>query len=80
MGAAITAHLERALREDLDELPEAETLVRITLGNLYLLQGDRDRAAAHAERAWELSQTTRGVGTNDQERADDLLRRIRGDG
>ncbi|MCP3915054.1 MAG: protein kinase [bacterium] len=53
-------HLEQALERRLVELPEAETLVRLTLARRYWDRGERERAAVHADRAWELAQSTRG--------------------
>ena len=67
--ADATEHLEASLRQGLERYPETETLVRMTLAELYLGRGDRERAAPHAERAWELAQGTRGVGRGDRERA-----------
>jgi serine/threonine-protein kinase len=72
VGARAAEHLEWALRADLVDLPEAETLVRLTLARLYLDRGERARAAEHAERAWELAQTTSGVGPIERERAAEL--------
>jgi serine/threonine-protein kinase len=79
LGERAAADLEVALRERLDALPEAETLVRLTLARLYLDRGERERARKHAERAWQLAQMTRGVGADERERAHELLQRIRSD-
>jgi serine/threonine-protein kinase len=80
LGADAAAYLEAALRDDLTDLPEASTLVRLALARLYLARGERERAAAHAERAFELARTTRGIGQADRERAAELRARARGDG
>jgi len=73
-GLAVRAaeHLEAALADELAEFPEAETLVRLTLARLYLDRGDHVRAREHAERAWELAQTTSGVGAAERARAAEL--------
>ncbi|MFG0320429.1 MAG: serine/threonine-protein kinase [Planctomycetota bacterium JB042] len=73
------AHLERALAENLATHPEAETLVRLALADLYLSRaeaGDVERARLHAERAAELARTTRGVGRAERERAAALVERV----
>ena len=80
LADAAAAHLERALEQDLAELPEAETMVRLALADLYLDRGDALRASAHAERAWELARTTRGVGRAERERARRLRERVRAGG
>jgi predicted Ser/Thr protein kinase len=72
LGASAVERLEAALREDLGAFAEAETLVRLTLARLYLDRGERARAAEHAERAWELAQTTSGVGPIERQRAAEL--------
>jgi len=72
LGARAAAHLESALQNDLRELPEAETLVRLILARLYLDRGEHERAAPHAERAWELAQSTSGVGPVERARAAEL--------
>jgi hypothetical protein len=72
LSASAAAHLESALQDDLRDVPEAETLVRLTLARLYLDRGDRDRAAPHAERAWQLAQSTSGVGPLERTRAAEL--------
>jgi len=77
LASAAAASLEGALEDDLRDLPEAEVLTRITLARLYLDRGDVDRAARHAARAWELAQTTRGVGEMEKQRARELVERTR---
>jgi hypothetical protein len=77
LWAAAAAHLEKAVRDELAAYPEAETLVRLTLVDLYLQRGERERAAEHAERACELSRTTPGVGERERERAAALRERVR---
>lgn len=72
LGARAALHIETALSDDLGELPEAETLVRLILARLYLDRGELARAAEHAERAWELSQSTPGVGPAERARATEL--------
>jgi DNA-binding SARP family transcriptional activator len=72
LGASAATHLEAALASDLGGFPEAEALVRMTLARLYLDRGERERAAQHAERAWELAQTTSGVGPVERARAAEL--------
>ena len=79
LSVSAAAHLEQALAERLAALPEAETLVRLALARLYLQRGETDRASEHAERAWELAQTTRGVGEIEQQRAERLRRLLRDD-
>jgi len=76
LGADAIEHLERAVRHDLGELPEAETLVRLALARLCVEQGDEARATVHARRAWELVHTTRGIGQRDVERARALMERL----
>ena len=71
-AARAAAHLEQALAGDLGAFPEAETLVRMTLARLYLDRGEPARAREHAERAWELAQTTSGVGPAERARAAEL--------
>ena len=78
-GARAAEHLEAALADDLAAYPEAETLVRLTLARLYLDRGDKVRAREHADRAWELAQTTSGVGPAERARAAEL-RKLAGDG
>ena len=75
-GARATAYLERAVREELVELPEAETLLRMALARLYLERGQFERAGAHIERAWKLAQSTRGIGAAERERLDALRARV----
>lgn len=58
------------------DLPEAETLLRLTLAELYASQGDNERAFAHAKRALELSTSTRGIGKQERERAAQLHNRL----
>jgi serine/threonine-protein kinase len=78
LGAAAAAQLEAALRGRLAELPEAETLVRLALAELYLRLDDRARAAPHAARALQLAHGTPGVGPAEQRRAAELLERSGG--
>jgi hypothetical protein len=66
------AHLEAALTQDLAEFPEAETLVRLTLAQLHLERSELAQARVHAERAWELAQTTSGIGVAERTRAAEL--------
>ena len=75
-GLAI-AHLERELKDRVQRFPEAETLVRLTLAQLWLDDGHREVAAGHAERALQLAETTRGVGEDELKRAQELHRRTR---
>jgi serine/threonine-protein kinase len=75
LGAAAAAHLEATLRGRVAELPEAETVVRLALAELYLQLDDRARAAPHAERAAMLAHSTSGVGEPEQRRAAELLER-----
>lgn len=75
LGAAAAAHLEATLRGPVAQLPEAETLVRLALAELYLRLGDRARAAPHAERAASLARSTSGVGDAERRRAAELLQR-----
>tara|TARA_R110002072_G_scaffold302499_1_gene485896 strand:- start:56863 stop:58326 length:1464 start_codon:yes stop_codon:yes gene_type:complete len=70
-------HLERELTGRVQRFPEAETLVRLTLAQLYLDRGDREQAGKHAERALQLAQTCRGVGPRDLARAEELTRLAR---
>ena len=70
------AHLERALSDDLAGALEAEMLVRLALAELYAERGDRARAAEHANRAWALTRSTRGVNRADRERAEALRARL----
>lgn len=70
-------HLEQSLRRDLSEHPETETLLHLTLAELYLEREDGQGAAPHAERAWELAQKTVGIGRFDRARAGRLLERAR---
>ena len=44
----------------------------MTLARLYLDRGEIARARGHAERAWELAQTTSGVGPGERARAAEL--------
>lgn len=79
--AAATAHLEASLGAKLEAHPETETLVRLTLAELYLGSGaghgDRERAGVHIERAWKIAQTTRGLGWGDRKRIEALRERVR---
>lgn len=75
LGAAAAAHLEETLRGRVAELPEAETLVRLALAELYLQLDDRARAALHAEHAARLAHSTPGVGEAEKRRAAELLER-----
>ncbi len=75
LGAAAAAHLEATLRGRVAELPEAETMVRLALAELYLRLDDRARAALHAERAARLAHSTPGVGEAEKRRAAELLER-----
>ncbi len=75
LGAEAAADLEAVLREDFSRFPEAETLMHMTLAELYLERGEPERAREHAERAWQLAQDTRGIGTGDRARAASLLER-----
>ncbi|MBK8178404.1 MAG: serine/threonine protein kinase [Planctomycetes bacterium] len=75
LGAAAAAHLESSLRGSLAERPEAETLVRLALAELYLQLGDRAAAALHAEHASRLAHSTPGVGEAERRRAAVLLER-----
>ena len=76
LRAQAAGHLERALAERLSDDPEAETLLRMTLVELYLDQGLIEPATRHAERALLLANTTRGVGRHDRERAARLEREV----
>ncbi|MCA9718521.1 MAG: serine/threonine protein kinase, partial [Myxococcales bacterium] len=71
-----TRFLERALEEDARARPEAELLLRLTLAELYLARGERERAARHVERAWALARSTRGVGKADRARVAELSGRL----
>jgi hypothetical protein len=73
-------HLERAVHDELEALPEAETVVRLALAQLWLDRGDPARAAEHAERAVALAQVTRGIGRSERARAAALLARARSGG
>ncbi len=75
LGEDATRYLEESLDRFTDR-PEAETLVHLTLGQIYLERGDRARATPHIERAWELTQSTRGIGKRDRERASLLRERL----
>jgi serine/threonine-protein kinase len=75
LGAAAAAHLEATLRGRVAELPEAETMVRLALAELYLRLDDRARAAPHAERAARLARSTPGVGEAEKRRAAELVER-----
>jgi len=75
LGAAAATHLEATLLEEVAELPEAETLVRLALAELYLVLGERDRARTHAGRAVELARDTAGVGPVERRRAAELQER-----
>jgi len=50
-GDLAAAHLEATLQDEVAELPEAETLVRLALAELCLLLGERARAAELLERS-----------------------------
>lgn len=76
LGEDVAAHMEEVLAHDLGRLPEAETMIRIALAALYLDHGDRARASPHAERAFLLAQSTRGIGRVERERAAELRQRI----
>jgi len=73
-AARAVVHLEAALSGELSEFPEAETLVRLTLAQLYVDRGELASARVHAERAWELAQVTSGIGGAERARADELRR------
>lgn len=73
------SYLETVLNGEIDQLPESETLIRLALADIYLERGQLERGAEHAERAWQLAQTTRGVGERERERAELLRARIRGE-
>jgi len=75
MGTLAISHLERELSGRVQEFPETETLVRLSLARLYLERDQREPARRHAERAVLLGETTRGVGPKDLERARELLQR-----
>ncbi len=75
LASDAAAHMESALDDDLADWPEAETMVRIALAELYLERGERERAREHAERASRLAATVRGVGRVERERATALLQR-----
>jgi len=76
LGADAAAHLEAALAGPIAQLPEAETMVRLALADLYLRLDDRTRATMHAQRAAALARTTPGVGAVEQHRASALLERL----
>ncbi len=71
-----TDFLERAIREDARDHPEAELLLRLTLAELYLARGERERAARHVERARALARSTRGVGELERARVLELSGRV----
>ncbi len=75
LGATAAAHLEATLRDRVAELPEAETMVRLALAELYLRLDDPARALPHAERAAKLAHSTPGVGEAERRRAGELLER-----
>ena len=75
-GARATEYLERAVREELGHLPEAETLLRMALAQMYLERGELELAGGHVERAWELARLTRGIGAVERERVVELRRRV----
>jgi len=75
--AATLARLEAALAGPLAGRAEAEVLARLALARLYVVDGDLERASAHAEAALALSQTTGGIGKADLKRLEDLAAEIR---
>lgn len=77
LSAEAASHLEAALERDLGRLPESETMIRMAVASIYLGRGETAKATPHAERAFELAQTTIGVGRVERERAAELRRRVR---
>jgi eukaryotic-like serine/threonine-protein kinase len=75
LGAAAASHLEETLTGRVAELPEAETMVRLALAEIYLRLNDAAHAAPHAQRAAHLAQNTPGVGRPEQLRAAELLKK-----
>lgn len=51
-------------------------MLHLTLAELYLQHGEHTRASEHAQEAWNLAQSTRGIGLADRQRAEELRARL----
>ncbi|MFT7484997.1 MAG: serine/threonine protein kinase [Candidatus Paceibacteria bacterium] len=69
-------HMEQALNSRLIQCPEADVLVRLRLAELYAARGEVQRALDNAKHAWDLAQSTVGVGRKDKQWAETLMARL----
>lgn len=74
--AGVLARSEAAVATELAGYPEAEALVRLALGRLYVERGRAEDAVRHLERVIQLAGSTRGLGASVEERARELLGRL----
>ncbi|MCR9246531.1 MAG: serine/threonine protein kinase [bacterium] len=76
-AATTIDRLQRELSAHASSCPETEVLLRLTLAELLLNTEEPADALVHAERAAELAETSRGVGSREAERATNLAARCR---